>query len=126
MNKPSEYDIQVSLFKFADLMSREYPELDMLWGSMNGIWIQGPNKWAIIKKAQNAGCLPKGYPDIGLDLARKGYHGFRMELKRKKGSPVSPEQKRRLKRLSEEGYYSVVAYGLDEAKENLMRYITNE
>ena len=125
MNKlpePSEFDQQCAVFRFAELMSNQYPVLKYLWASMNGIWIQGPNKWALIKKAQAAGCLKSGYPDIGLDVAMCGYHGLRIELKKTDGK-VSGAQENWIRFLIEQGYYAVPAWGEDHAKEILMRYV---
>ncbi len=122
MNKPpepSEYAAQCAIFRFAELMSKQYPELELLVGSLNGVRLTIGQA----VKAKKAG-MKRGYPDIRLDVARGGYHGLRIELKRQKGGVVSPEQKEWLKRLTEEGCYAVVCYGEDEAKDVLMRYIT--
>jgi len=122
MNKlpePSEYEQQCAVFRFAELMSDEYPELEMLVGSMNGVRLTIGQA----VKAKKAG-MKKGYPDLSLDVARGKYHGLRIELKKKKGDVRSWDQAMWLAWLTEQGYYAVVAKGEDEAKEILMRYIT--
>lgn len=127
--EPDEYSQQCSVFRFAELMSNQYPELSQLWSSMNGAWIPeklGRLKWALIKTLQAIGCLNSGYPDIGLDVARCGYHGLRIELKKKKGGKLSVKQKTWLSWLTDQGYYAVPAWGEDHAKEILMRYIAGE
>lgn len=117
--EPSEFDQQCAVFRFAELMSNLYPELELLVGSLNGVRLTIGQA----VKAKKAG-MKKGYPDIRLDVARGPYHGLRIELKRQKGGVVSPEQKEWLRRLSEQGYYTVVCYGEDEAKAILMRYVS--
>ena len=64
-----------------------------------------------------------GYPDLILDIARKGYHGLRIELKRSKGGKVSAEQKQRLQLLNNEGYLAVVCKGYDEALDAIKDYM---
>ena len=59
--------------------------------------------------------VKKGYPDLILDIAKGGYHGLRIELKKLKGSRTEPEQIERLDMLNAEGYYAVIAKGFDEA-----------
>lgn len=66
-----------------------------------------------------------GYPDLILDIARKGYHGLRIELKRQKPKgKVSQEQKQRLAMLNEERYKAVVCYGYEETLEVLKDYMS--
>lgn len=114
----SEYQQQANIFEFAKLMSKQYPELEMLVGSMNGVRLTIGQA----VKAKKAG-MKRGYPDIRLDVARGIYHGLRIELKRRRGGVVSPEQKTWLKSLLREGYLAVVCRGEDEAKETIMRYL---
>jgi len=122
---PKEEDDQRALFLWAEVMSRDYPELELLNASANGAWIPGSmmQKFATIKKLKALGCMRKGYPDIFLPVSRGVYCGLFIELKRKKGGSASKEQKRWLHRLSEEGYCAVMARGLEEAKAVILRYL---
>ena len=53
----------------------------------------------------------KGYPDFVVEAPCRGWHGLRVELKRRRGSTHSPEQKAIQARLLSAGYLSVVACG---------------
>ena len=57
-----------------------------------------------------------GVPDLCLPLARKGYHGLYIELKRQKGGVVSVEQQEWVDWLNDNGFYARVAKGFEEAK----------
>jgi VRR-NUC domain len=52
-----------------------------------------------------------GVPDLVIPIARKGFHGMYVEMKRKQRGIVSAEQKFWLQALTEQGYYAVVAKG---------------
>lgn len=69
-----------------------------------------------------------GVPDILCLLARKGYHGLCIELKRPivKGlikPSLSIEQKEKIAMLNEEGYLAVVCYGYQEALRIYLDYL---
>ena len=115
--EPSEHDQQCSIFRWADLMSKKHPELKWLRGSMNGVRLTIGQA----VKAKKAG-MKKGYPDISLDVARGGYNGLRIELK-KKGGIVKFEQGEWMKWLNKQGYFAIVCYGEDRAKEILIDYL---
>lgn len=74
------------------------------------------------QKNKNMGTR-KGYPDLMIEIARQGYHGLRIELKKKKGGRVEPEQREWIERLNRQGYKAVVARGLDEAKQIITDYM---
>ena len=56
-----------------------------------------------------------GVPDLCIPMARKGYHGLYLELKRVKGGVVSEHQTYWLALLKAEGYRAEVCQGFDEA-----------
>ena len=120
---PLEYDDQCSVFEFAQLMifTKQYPDLKMLWASLNGVRLTIGQA----VKAKNAG-MKKGYPDIGLDVARCGYHGLRIEMKREKGGKLEPEQKEWLQDLTDYGYFACVCEGAAPAKSILIKYLRGE
>ena len=65
-----------------------------------------------------------GVPDLCLPVARGGYYGLWIELKRADHSNgPSPAQKAWLERLQVEGYFCVLAYGASEAIEAIENYL---
>ena len=70
--------------------------------------------------------LRAGVPDINLDVARGEYHGLRIEMKRRRGGRVSPEQAAWLEALREQGYAAIVAYGWEEAADAIEKYLRGD
>ena len=68
------------------------------------------------KKLKREG-VKAGYPDLSLDMARGGYFGLRIEMKKPKAPPssVSENQEEWGERLNDAGYLWVVCRGFDEA-----------
>lgn len=64
-----------------------------------------------------------GVPDICLPVARNGFNGLYIELKRQKGSRTSPEQKEWIEQLEQQGYKAVICFGFDEGKKVLEEYL---
>jgi len=119
----SEYDEQCAVFAFAQVMilTEQYPELVLLNGSLNGVKLS----IGAAVKAKNAG-MKRGYPDIFLPVARGGYHGLFIELKRTKGGVVSSYQKQWLNDLMAQGYFACVCEGVAAAKSILIKYLRGE
>ncbi len=68
--------------------------------------------------------VKKGFPDIQLCVARQGYHGLFIELKRvKPKGVVSPEQREWIWYLRDAGYEVWVCYGAEEAKNTILEYL---
>ena len=67
--------------------------------------------------------LRKGFPDLFLPTAKKGFHGLFIELKRDKASRPTKEQLEWLSYLNREGYRAIVAYGVDEAMKEIANYM---
>ena len=116
-----EWRQQASLFLWAESMEYRYPELWLLNGSLNGVRL---NIGQAVK-AKRCG-EKRGYPDISLPVARKGYHALFIELKKKKGGVVSPKQKEWILRLSQAGYRAVVCRGFGAAKAEILNYLQLE
>ena len=109
---------QALIFQWRDANKSFIPELALLHASLNGLKMT---------KGQAAKARPqmlKGAPDMFLPVARKGYHGLFIELKREKGGTVSAYQKKVLYILNKEGYKAVVCRGHDEAIQTIMEYLT--
>jgi len=93
-----EFDMQCALFQWARLYAKNYPGLDLLSCSLNGVKLTK----AQAGKAKAAGML-KGEHDVKLPVARGGYHGLSIELKAGKNKATG-EQVWYGERLSEEGW----------------------
>jgi hypothetical protein len=62
-------------------------------------------------------------PDLFLPVARGGYHGLYIEIKRSERGKVSPEQKMMIFLLQQQGYCVEVAHGAAEGKHYITEYI---
>lgn len=117
--QPTEEQEQVAVFQWVELMSNRYPELKYCIHIPNG----GYRTKSEAVRFKRAG-VKKGVPDIFLPVARKGYHGLFIEMKRQKGGRLSPEQKQWLDGMFEQGYLAVRCDGADEAIGMLQRYLS--
>ncbi len=63
-----------------------------------------------------------GIPDMFFPMARKGYHGLFLELKRISGGVVSEEQAWWCAELANQGYKVEIARGFDEAVRAIENY----
>jgi len=115
---PTEHEEQVAIFQWAEENIRTYPELAYLYAVPNG----GYRAWATAKRLREEG-VKAGYPDIGLDVARGGHHGLRIELKRKAGSTVQQTQKKWHAWLREQGYAVHVCKGAEAAIAAIQEYL---
>lgn len=118
---PLESEEQQALFAWAQMMERKYPELALLVHVPNGGLRNMPE--AVRFKAEG---VRKGFPDMILPVARKGYHALAIELKRKHGGRTSPEQKEWLEALTQQGWLAKVCNGADEAIECILGYLEGE
>ena len=121
ITEPSEYAEQCAIFKRVQLYAKKYPELRFLIGSMNRV------RLTICQavKAKNAG-MKKGMPDIFLPVEKGRYCGLWIELKRKKGSKILPEQIEWKDFLLKQGYLHCFCYGADEALTAIISYLERE
>jgi len=115
---PLESEEQQALFAWANHMSVKYPALNLLVAIPNG----GLRNMVVAVQLRAEGTR-KGFPDMILPVARKGYHSLAIELKRIKGGTVSPEQQKWLDDLSEQGWRAVVCKGFDEARKEIENYL---
>jgi hypothetical protein len=56
-----------------------------------------------------------GFPDLFVPIAREGWHGLFVELKRERGGRVSASQKKWAEQLTANGYHVEVCHGLQAA-----------
>lgn len=126
---PTEHAEQVALMTWARIMAvtGRHPELAYLTAVPNfsGRLGNAP-PIAAIRQAQRLKKegRRKGYPDLLLDVARGGYHGWRGEMKREKGGTVSMEQKAWHIWLQAQGYRVDVCKGSEAMQAALVAYLT--
>lgn len=118
IHMPTEESEQALVFQWAALEARMYPELQLLFAIANG----GKRhiKTAVMLKRTG---VKAGVPDMMLPVARGGYHGLYIELKRVKNSTTSAAQKGWHIKLREQGYRVTVCKGADEAINELVSYL---
>ena len=112
---------QQTVFEWAKYMSVKFPELELLHAIPNG----GYRNKATAARLKLTGVKP-GVPDICLPVARKGYHGLYIELKRADGGRPTDNQKWWIARLEEQGYRAVVLHGCDAALNEIADYLDIE
>lgn len=66
--------------------------------------------------------LRKGFPDLFISEARKGFYGLFLELKRDVKSKPTKEQLEWIAKLNAAGYYATVCYGGDAAIREIKTY----
>ena len=115
---PKEAQEQAWLFGWCRYASVKYPELDLLHHIANG---GSRNKIeAAHLKAQG---VKAGVPDLFLPVARRGYHGLYIELKRRKHGTLSLDQKQWIEALRKQGYRVEVCKGFPAAADVLEEYL---
>lgn len=118
---PLEDAEQRIIFQWAAMETAARPELGLLYAIPNGG--KRAIKTAIALKAQG---VKSGVPDMCLPVAREGYHGLYIELKRQKGGTVSETQKSWITALEGQGYKAVVCKGAEDAIRTIKEYLNNE
>ena len=129
----TEHAHQVALFMWA--ASKEvqelYPQLKKLYAIPNG-----GERNVIVANRLRAEGVKSGFPDIGLPVARHGFHGLFIELKRPKterelkgrlqkrvAGKVSEKQSQWINDLREEGFAVAICIGFEEARKTLLQYM---
>lgn len=115
---PTEAAEQTALFRWAAYSVGRYPELGLMHHIPNG----GSRDTREAHNLRQQG-VKSGVPDICLPVARHGYHGMYIELKRTKGGRVSDEQRAWLDALQRQGYWAVVCYGYEDARMAIEAYL---
>jgi hypothetical protein len=98
-----------------------YPELNLMFHIPNG----GKRRKAEAGRFRAEG-VKSGVPDICLPVARGGYHGLFIELKRQHGNKATKNQNTWLADLREQGYAAAVAYGWEQAAKIITDYMEGE
>ena len=115
---PTEAEEQTTLFRWAEVMSKKWPELTLMHSIPNG----GSRNMveAVHLKAQG---VKAGIPDIFLPVPRGKHHGLYIEMKRRKGGRLSVEQSKVIGRLRGQGYRAEVCKGWEEARDVIEEYM---
>lgn len=101
----------------------QYPCLEWLYSSLNGIPLPGSKKTRgrIMNYMKTEG-MTKGVLDLFLPVAKYGYHGIYIEMK-KLGGRLSPEQRKFKAFVERQGYLALLCFGHKTAIENLTWYL---
>lgn len=113
----SESEEQQALFQWAEMMSRRYNELTLLYHIPNG----GARCKGTAGRLKAEG-VKSGVPDICLPVAKGKYHGLYIELKVGTNKP-SPNQVRWIDALLEQKYQAKICYGWQEAAAVISNYM---
>lgn len=117
-NIPTEEQEQMKLIEWTELMTAKWPELVLLHHIPNG----GSRHSVEAAKLKRMG-VKRGVPDIHLPVARGGFHGLYIEMKRTEGGTLSDDQEWWLKALAKQGYASWMCDGCDKAIEVITDYL---
>ena len=111
---PLEHDEQVALVEWMDWAHPKVP----YFATPNG----GHRHPAVAAKLKAEG-VKAGVPDLCIPVARGGFHGFFLELKRAKGGKLSDDQKAWITELLAQGYEVKVCAGFEAAKAAIEEYL---
>ena len=117
---PTEAQEQTAVFNWAAVMARKWPELRLLHHIPNG----GSRNAREAHNLRMQG-VKAGIPDIFLPVARGGWHGLYIEMKRRKGGRLSDEQAAMLEALREQGYCAWVCKGANDAIDLITEYLND-
>lgn len=115
---PTEAQEQTTLFEWARLQRGRYPELDLLFHVPNG----GSRNRVEAARLQAQG-VKSGIPDLCLPVPRGRFHGLYIELKRRRGGRIEPEQTAWLEELMKQGYSVAICRGWEAAAEIILKYL---
>lgn len=116
----SEHDEQVAVIQWIDALAGDHLAR-LIFAVPNG----ARTSISVAKRLKAEG-LRKGVPDLMLPVARHGYHGLFIEMKRVGGvkSDTSIAQMGWHGALLEEGYRVTTCYGFEEARQTITAYLT--
>ena len=115
-----EHDEQVAIDRWALNQGNIYPGVELLYATPNA-----GKRTARMGAYMKAEGLRPGFPDLGLPVAKGGYHGLFMELKLV-GNKPNKNQIYWLDRLNEQGYMALAVWMYDGAIKVLEDYMTLE
>lgn len=119
---PHEDTEQIWLFRWAaDMQRLKYPELELMHHIPNG----GHRSKAEAGRFKAEG-VKAGIPDVFLPVARNGFHGLYIELKRQKYGRLSPDQEDKIPKLRAQGYRVEVCKGFQQAADLIEDYLSGK
>lgn len=116
---PTEHDHQRALIAWAKHMATAEPSLAFL-SHLFAIPNGGGRNAATAGRLKAEGVLA-GVPDLFLPVARGGYHGLWIEMK-KEGGRASKSQEDFFAFLRGQKYYVAVCLGCEAAKDEIIKY----
>lgn len=115
----TEHDEQSALMQWADDNTDTYPDLRWLFAIPNG----GQRHQYVAAKLKAEG-VKSGVPDLFLPVARGGFYGLWIELKRAdKTNHATTNQLTWIAALLQRGYQCHICYGCNEAIERIKEYL---
>jgi VRR-NUC domain len=111
---PTEHEEQCKVIEWCD----QDPIAKKIFAIPNG----SHKSPATAAKFKREGLRP-GVPDLFLPVARRGFHGLFIEMKRTKGSVISDDQGKWIVQLGLDGYSCWVCRGADEAISVIQDYL---
>jgi hypothetical protein len=109
---------QASLFAWASIAQRQYPELALMFHVPNG----GFRRPVEAKILAGMGVKP-GVPDVVLPVKRMEYAGLWIELKRPGPHKVSASQRWWIEELARAGHRTMICVGWEAAREAIVAYL---
>lgn len=118
--KRSEATEQEALIEWCGWKKGTFPELKLLFHIPNG----GSRNKLEAANLKRQG-VKAGVPDLCLPVARNGFHGLYIEMKYGRNT-TTDSQEEWLEALKEQGYFTAVCYGAEEAEKVLLKYLTGK
>lgn len=118
MPAPLEEQEQKWLLKWVELNIPAHPELALFYHIPN----EGKRSYRTGRELVAQG-MKKGVPDNCLPVPKGKYAALYIELKRKKGSKISDEQRGWIDALNRAGNRAVICKGWEEAAAEIMAYL---
>jgi len=115
---PTEHAEAAMLLRACRALEHTLPELALLYAIPNG----GARHRVVAAKLKAEG-VKAGVPDYHLPVARGGWHGLFVELKRTKGGQLSAEQRAWHSSLRAQGHRVEVCRGWEEAFDVIRDYL---
>ena len=117
---PSESQEQARVIRWALYRQATRPELKNLVSIPNGSRRDAATGAKLVREG-----LKAGVPDLALFVLRGGYGALFIEMKRRQGGRVRPEQADWHERLRNAGYAVAVCRGFDEAVKTIEAYLSS-
>lgn len=115
---PLETEEQQALFQWVGFQLKRYPELELLYHISN----EGKRN---PRRAKAEG-VKAGVPDLCLPVPRGSNHGAYIEMKRRKGGRITPDQAKWMEQLRQQGYAVACCNGWEYAAKFLLDYLGQE